>query len=235
MKDTTTAMANDMPPPFKLERELTLMPNEFRERLSASTRSRKSSAARSAVKRTRNERHSATGVSKPASGNSNSRYTYKNDYDFILRHNNDYNKGFQDESTELVSSSCYIDASHHHMTSIGEHENLFNQMERAYSIKTPPTNMHIHDLMEPLDDWPGVETIKEKKYAVLPSINKQTPSPTKSDVTLSAISQSPSHCSYSNQFDYGRDRMEQEADFFADYRINSSVIHATPRQNPLPL
>ena len=232
MKDIASAMANDMPPPpFKLERELTLMPNEFRERLSASTRSRKSSAARSAANRARMGRHSASRVTKPLSGQSNSRYTYNNDYDFSLRHNNDYNEVFHGNTNELISSSSYIDASNH-MTSIGEHEHILQEMERAYSIKTPPTNMLIHDLMEPLEDWPGGDTIKEKKYTVLPSINKPTPSPTKSDVTLSSLTST--QYSVGNQLDYGRDRMEQEADFFADYRINSSVIHATPRQNPLP-
>lgn len=237
MKDSTTIMENNMPPPpFKLERELTLMPSEFRERLSASTRSRKSSAARSAARRSRNERHSATHISKPNFENSNARYSYQNDNDFVHQHNNDniYKQEFYDENQELNSSSRYYDASHQ-MTSIGEQENLFEQMERAYSIKTPPINMHMRDLIEPLEDWNNVESIKEKKYPVLPSIGKQPSSPAKSDVTLNnSLSSHLSHNSYSNQLDYGRDKMEQEADFFADYRINTSLVQATPRQNPLP-
>lgn len=249
MKDTTSMMANDMPPPpFKLERELTLMPNEFRERLSASTRSRKSSAARSAVRRSRHERHSAAPrVSKPPTVYGSSRHTYINDYNNIVQrskdnmynnnnsHDNVYNQSLQYEDTELQNSGKYYDANHKVM-SFGEQETLFNTMERAYSIKTPPTNMNIHDLTEPpLDDWNSNEVIKEKKYAVLPSIGKQTPSPTKSDVILhNPVDSLSSHYSYSNQLDYGRSRMEQEADFFADFRVNTSVVQATPRQNPLP-
>ena len=244
MKDTTSAMADNMPPPpFKLERELTLMPSEFRERLSASTRSRKSSAARSAARRSRNDRHSAsTRVSRPSMDHVNSRYMYGHDYD---NDNIMYNHGFTNNNTELDSSSRFYDANRQ-MVSIGEQENIYKEMEHAYSIKTPatnmnysiktpPTSMSVRDLMEPLEDWNAKGTIKEKKYAVLPSIGKRTPSPTKTDTTLHNSNDSKlSNYSYSNQLDYGRDKMEQEADFFADFRINTSQVQATPRQNPLP-
>lgn len=255
MKDTTSTMADNMPPPpFKLERESTLMPSEFRERLSASTRSRKSSAARSAAssvarsaaRRSRNDRHSASvRVSRQSMDHVNSRFSYENDYDKMLQHSNSisyYNQHFGDNNIELNSSSRFYDANHQ-MASIGEQENIYRDMQDPYSfktsprsmnysIKTPPTSMSIGDLMEPLEDWNTKDTIKEKKYAVLPSIGK-SPSPTKTDSHNSNNSKL-SHYSYSNQLDYGRDRMEQEADFFADFRINTSEVHATPRQNPLP-
>ena len=262
MKDTTSTMADNMPPPpFKLERESTLMPSEFLERLSASTRSRKSSAARSAAssaarsaaRRSRNDRHSASvRVSRQPMDHVNSRFTYENDYEKMLHHSNSvsyYNQHFGDDNTELNSSSRFYDANLQ-MASIGEQENIYRDTERTYpqdpylintsprnmnySIATPPTSMSIRDLMEPLEDWNAKDSIKEKKYAVLPSIGK-TPSPTKPDATSHNSNNSGlSNYSYSNQLDYGRDRMEQEADFFADFRINTSEVHATPRQNPLP-
>ena len=246
-------MADNMPPPpFKLEREITLMPSEFRERLSASTRSRKSSAARSAASsaarsaaRRRNDRHSASiRAHRQSMDYVNSRYIYENDYGNMPYHghnNSIYNQHFGEDNAELNSSSRFYEGNLQ-MASIGEQENTYRGTDHqysptrnmSYSIKTPPTSMSIRDLMEPLEDWNAKDAIKEKKYAVLPSIGK-TPSPVKSDANLHNSNNSESaNYSYSNQLDYGRDRMEQEADFFADFRINTSEVHATPRQNPLP-
>lgn len=77
------------------------------------------------------------------------------------------------------------------------------------------------------DDSDHTQDIKQKKYPVLPSIGR-------------TFDDQQSQDEYSdedptiNQLDFTRERMETEADFFADYRVNTSVVKPTPRTAPLP-
>ncbi|KAH3886543.1 uncharacterized protein LOC127842806 [Dreissena polymorpha] len=111
----------------------------------------------------------------------------------------------------------------------------YNRSEEEDSrVKTPPENMHIKDIMSSLEDWGGSkETIREKKYTVLPSINKTVRSDTGSSRSRYSAGQA-SNLSMNNQLDFSRDKIEEDADFFADFRVNTSNIKPTPRQDPLP-
>ncbi|WAR01382.1 hypothetical protein MAR_007940 [Mya arenaria] len=143
-------------------------------------------------------------------------------------HNNDDNNG------ELASTSSHIELN-------GDVKFMFDSVyynqepEGGFSIKTPPQNMQMKDIMSSLDDW-GKEkdVIREKKYAVLPSIHKSSSSGTYRNNSPTSVGGLSSTVSVNNQLDFSRDRMEDDADFFADFRVNTSNIKPTPRQDPLP-
>lgn len=247
-----------MPPPFKLEREVTLMPNEFRERLSAKHKSRKTSAARPGMTRSHSSKP-ATGKFRYSTENSYHSSNYGNDsttsqspvtearYVKSVKISkdtpenvtspqssllSDTNNNIQGHGGELQSKTSHIELS-------GEVKFMLDnayanyEAEGGFSVRTPPKNMQIKDLMIPLDNWNNKEAIREKKYTVLPSINKTSKSPDESDsVVLS--NRNSSGFSTNNQLDFFRDKIEQDADFFADFRVNTSKVKPTPRQNPLP-
>lgn len=255
MRDSAETMAENVsaPPPFKLEREVTLMPNEFHERLSAKHKSRKSSAAMSAAHRSQS--------SKPSTGKF--RYSKENTYTSNYRQDSGVSQSPQMEA-HYVKTVKIMRA---HESSLSPHNTFFSdsnnnqgelkstsshieltgdvkfmldnaytnsESEGGFTVKTPPKNMQIKDLIIPLDDWNQKETIREKKYAVLPSIqHKQSASPEDSEsVTFS--NRISSGYSINNQLDFFRDKIEEEADFFADFRVNTSTVKPTPRQDPLP-
>ena len=66
--------------------------------------------------------------------------------------------------------------------------------------------------------------IAQKKYPVLPSIGKALEE-SKPEEDEEEDEEDPTL----NQLDYTREKMETEADFFADYRVNTSVVKPTPR------
>ncbi|KAK3589798.1 hypothetical protein CHS0354_015801 [Potamilus streckersoni] len=104
-------------------------------------------------------------------------------------------------------------------------ENLFDN--QASNIITPK-DLNFHDLMEPLERLASPHhVILERKYPVLPSIGQKVP-------TIDGSDSQSFRSSTLNQLDYTRDKIEQDADFFADYRLNTSIVKVTPRQNPLP-
>ena len=77
------------------------------------------------------------------------------------------------------------------------------------------------------DDSDQTQDIKQRKYPVLPSIGRAfDDQQSQGDVS----DDDPTI----NQLDYTREKMETEADFFADYRVNTSVVKPTPRTAPLP-
>ncbi|KAK3083921.1 hypothetical protein FSP39_005398 [Pinctada imbricata] len=102
------------------------------------------------------------------------------------------------------------------------------------SSRVVPTPVsHTNELTVPIEDFTNTqEHIKERKYPVLPSIGQR------SKTLLSSCGSEHTdindNSSTINQLDFTRERMEVEADFFADYRINTSKVKVTPRQNPLP-
>ncbi|XP_045171801.1 uncharacterized protein LOC123533899 [Mercenaria mercenaria] len=243
------------PPPFKLEREVTLMPNEFRERMSARHKSRKSSAARSEIK--------VSHSSKPATGKL--RYSTENSYmsnntqDFdaspssrketnhvktvkipkeqqesMLSPNDSFLNDDNNNQGELKSTSCHI-ALTGDIKFMLDNAYANYESEGGFTVKTPPQNMQIKDLMIPLDEWNNKDTVQEKKYTVLPSIKHKTSNSSSDDTESVANSnRTSSGFSFNNQLDFFRDRIEQDADFFADFRVNTSKVKATPRQDPLP-
>lgn len=97
---------------------------------------------------------------------------------------------------------------------------------RSRNLAAPtPINLNFQDLVQPLEDYSQVQkNITERKYPILPSINKSFEGGPE-------VLRRESTC---NQLDYTREKMENEADFFSEYRVNTSLVKATPRQNPLP-
>ena len=315
--------------PFKLERESTLMPAEFRERLSASHKSRKSSAAKTI--KTRSRQHTATlrystensnistihqntdnmtgpnrGMSDSCPSTYNARAEYdkvietrnealaqnrnsedvfdetggddeefrgdrtytldKSDIQHLLHNMNNMHSDMEGEdhkdengnhtyrkenhvntshgesvrsgSESLRGGSVELQSTSAHIELTGEVKFMFDSayqnMEQAASFgaRTPPKHMQIKDLVRSLDDWGSNDTIQEKKYAVLPSIHRNSQPENYSSGRHSTGNSS--NVSINNQLDFYRDKIEEDADFFADFRVNTSTVKPTPRQDPLP-
>lgn len=87
-----------------------------------------------------------------------------------------------------------------------------------------PIQLGIKDILN--YDMDDIQEIKQKKYPVLPSIGKPFHDPKQEEVD----DDDPTI----NQLDFTREHIENEADFFADYRVNTSVVKPTPRTVPLP-
>ncbi|XP_060587378.1 uncharacterized protein DDB_G0283697-like [Ruditapes philippinarum] len=257
MRDSgeTVTEAARAPPPFKLEREVTLMPKEFKERLSAKHKSRKSSAARSEKK--------GNYSFKPTTA----KFKYSSENSYMSNHTNDselshstyteshFNKtvkiptehddGMQSNNDNFLNNNNNnkgeLKSTSSHIALTGEVKFMLDnayanyESEGGFNVKTPPTNMQIKDLMIPLDEWNNKETIQEKKYTVLPSIKHRTSNTSSEDTESATYSQrNSSGFSFNNQLDFFRDKIEEDADFFADFRVNTSKVKATPRQDPLP-
>lgn len=107
----------------------------------------------------------------------------------------------------------------------------------TYTVPTP-VNANLNELVDPLQELTQIH-IKEKKYPVLPSINKTSSSP-RSNTSKNSLNNeltdefSLVRESTKNQMDFSRERMEKEADFFADHRVQSKKVKITPRIHPLP-
>lgn len=96
-----------------------------------------------------------------------------------------------------------------------------------YMAVPTPVNLNMRDIIEPLEEWSRVQgNIRERKYPVLPKIGKRSKESSKRKKQFEAVNY--------NQLDYTRDKMETEADFFSDYRLNTSCVKETPKHNPLP-
>jgi hypothetical protein len=110
------------------------------------------------------------------------------------------------------------------------------EMSRTYTVPTP-IDRNLTEVVDPLREFTQVN-IMEKKYYVLPSITKKssTPYSTRSEnsVDNESLEKSLMRELTKNQMDFSREKMEKEADFFADHRINTSTVKVTPRVNPLP-
>lgn len=242
-----------LPPSFKLERELTLMPSEFQERLSAKHRSQKSAHSTASTRAQHRQSSSKSRKSKGSlcltTENSNLSGLYEYDYngnpDTLHGHQSFNNMSprignntpvsdamdtkMEDfQSPELNSTSAHIKLNHETKFMF---DNAYSnrESEGGLFVQTPPQDLHIRDLMIPLNEWGSHETIREKKYTVLPSISKSPGSDTESYKYTEA-----SETLANNQLDFTRDKIEQDADFFADFRVNTSHIKPTPRQDPLP-
>ena len=110
----------------------------------------------------------------------------------------------------------------------------FGTPDHASSRVVPtPVNVNLNEIVVPIEDFTNTqEHIKERKYPVLPSIGQR--SRTMLSSSDSESNDTNDNSSTINQLDFTREKMEVEADFFADYRINTSKVKVTPRQNPLP-
>ena len=236
MKSTTNSNNEaSLPLTFQLQREKTLMPKEFRERMSARHKTHKSSAARSSsqtqksrIKVPSQNSHTGSIAMDANSSQSHVNGFYKSPTDFDqTRFSYLYNNNERKEDKELISSSSHIALNEDFKFMM---DNAYANYEGngMYSIKTPPSNMHIGDLMTPLEEW-GSNSIREKKYTVLPSIKSP-----QSDNNSSIHRRLSIGSSQNNQLDFTRDKIEKEADFFADFRVNTSRVKPTPRQEPLP-
>lgn len=83
-----------------------------------------------------------------------------------------------------------------------------------------PADLQFLDITRPLDH---LTDLHERKYAVLPSIGG-----------IKNLHHDEENLMHLNQLDYTRDHIEEEADFFSDYRTNTSLVKMTPKNNPLP-
>lgn len=235
---------------FKLERE----PTQFHECLSAHLHSRKSSAARSTVRkqgqssqsrqttatlRYNNELSNMNFInfdteSDPGDASPKSAKTYVTHERTNTKDENFNEQESEDEGVELVSTSSHIELNGGMKCML---DNAYANSAGESGLKTPPRNLQIKDLMIPLDDWGTKDhAIREKKYTVLPSIHSTpTSDGERTDFNTARHSISSSFSmNTGNQLDFFRDKIEQEADFFADFRVNTSKVKATPRQDPLP-
>lgn len=266
MRESAETMAENVlvPPSFKLEREVTLMPNEFRERLSAKHKNRKSSAEMSAARISRSSKHSTSKL----------RYSMENSYTSYHATDSEgsgspqteahyvktmtaprqlqdsmtspHNSFLRDKHKTLVEH--HYGADHEELQSTSSHleltgdvkfmlDNAYANIESdgGFSVRTPPQNMQIRDLIIPLDDWNNnKETIREKKYTVLPSIRNKRSTSSEETENIALSNRSSSGYSVNNQLDFFRDKIEEDADFFADFRVNTTKVAPTPRQDPLP-
>lgn len=170
----------------------------------------------------------------------------------------DYGTGFSSHSTsadpmsmddsddphsvneELNSSSYHLDVNDDlvHINKDELMQDSFHDCEasRTYTVPTP-IDFNLTEVVDPLREFTQV-SIMEKKYYVLPSITKTsgTPYSTRSEnsVDNEPLEKSLLRELTKNQMDFSREKMEKEADFFADHRINTSTVKVTPRINPLP-
>lgn len=107
----------------------------------------------------------------------------------------------------------------------------------TYTVPTP-VNANLNELVDPLQELTQIH-IKEKKYPVLPSITKSSCSP-RSNTSKNSLNNELTdeftlvRETTKNQMDFSRERMEKEADFFADHRVQSKKVKITPRIHPLP-
>lgn len=140
----------------------------------------------------------------------------------------------EDEQDEMDDDSCASSSSelsnsviNMPINHIDSDNNRVPNLDTSRQMAVPtPVNLNLRDIMEPLDEWSRVQSgIRERKYPVLPKIGKMKKE--------SGKKQNYDMVNY-NQLDYTREKMENEADFFSDYRINTSRVKETPRQNPLP-
>lgn len=270
MRDSAETMAENVsaPPPFKLEREVTLMPNEFRERLSAKHKSRKSSAGRSAIRQSESSKPSTgrlrystentytsnyrqdSGVNQSPlasyrqdsevnqSPMSEAKYVksvkiFKEPHEDKISSHNTFSSDTNNNQGELKSTSCHIELTGD-VKFMLDNAYANHESEGDFTVKTPPKNMQIKDIMIPLDDWNNKDTIQEKKYTVLPSIQHKKSVSSEDSESVTFSNRNSSGFSINNQLDFFRDKIEQDADFFADFRVNTSTVKPTPRQDPLP-
>ncbi|XP_062590934.1 uncharacterized protein LOC134271168 [Saccostrea cucullata] len=154
-----------------------------------------------------------------------------------------------DDSDEPASIGEELNSSSYHLDMDGElvpinKDELQDtcsdcEASRTYTVPTPVSfiNNNANELVDPLQEINQVN-IKEKKYPVLPSISKKSCTPRSLPSETSLDNELLEKCLVreltKNQMDFSRERMEKEADFFADHRINTSKVKATPRTNPLP-
>lgn len=242
---------------LSLENEATLVTNDFREHRSARIQSRKSSGARSIKGGTGNisqqtatlrynteisnlnvisfqtKTDSELGLISPKSAKSIEQSEPQELKDNTFTTVEDTVK--ENNEKELISTSSHIELNGD-MKFMLDNAYANYHSEGGLSVRTPPRNLQIKDLMIPLDDWGSKEhgMIREKKYTVLPSIHS-TPTPDGQGSVFNTARDSVSTTvSINNQLDFFRDKIEQEADFFADFRVNTSKVKVTPRQDPLP-
>ncbi|XP_021361437.1 uncharacterized protein LOC110455575 [Mizuhopecten yessoensis] len=136
-----------------------------------------------------------------------------------------------DEKSSVSSEELSNTFSHLPINHIDNDNNRipFIDTSRQTSVPTP-VNLNLRDIIEPLEEWSRVQSgIQERKYPVLPKIGKK-----KNKSKESGRDNKQFEMVNYNQLDYTREKMENEADFFSDYRINTSCVKETPRQNPLP-
>jgi hypothetical protein len=145
-----------------------------------------------------------------------------------------------DERERLAREHCDVgddeDISDDELDCYSTHLPLGNQNEmdgespfsnERFGAPVPtPNQLGIKDILS--EDGDQVQDIKQKKYPVLPSIGRTYEGSTEEDDIED--DDDPTL----NQLDYTREKMETEADFFADYRVNTSVVKPTPRNAPLP-
>ena len=118
-----------------------------------------------------------------------------------------------------------------------ENSTVEREVNLTYTVPTP-VSFNINELVDPLQELTQIQ-IKEKKYPVLPSIMKTSCSP-KSNTSKTSLMDElrDEFClvreTTKNQMDFSREKMEKEADFFADHRVQSKKVKITPRINPLP-
>ncbi|XP_060073959.1 uncharacterized protein LOC132553707 [Ylistrum balloti] len=126
-------------------------------------------------------------------------------------------------SVELPSTAMNLPINH-----IDNDNNRIPIMDTSRQMAVPtPVNLNLRDIIEPLEEWSRVQSgIRERKYPVLPKIGKMKKESGHDKQKYDMVNY--------NQLDYTREKMENEADFFSDYRINTSRVKETPRQNPLP-
>jgi len=243
---------------FKIERQP--RPDEFHDSLSARINSRKSSAVRSPIKKrgqaNLNHSRQTTATSRTKTEMTNMNFIHFAaekeagkvnseclEADILNPKTNSIEEQFcekaEEDSAVDVSNNDELVSTSSHIELNGEMklmlENEYQLLEGGRSVKTPPRNMQIKDLIVPLDDWGSKDaTIREKKFAVLPSIHS-TPTSDRAEKELNTARTSiSSTVSINNQLDFFRDKIEQEADFFADFRVNTSNVKVTPRQDILP-
>lgn len=222
---------------FRLEREATLMPGQYNERLHSSHKGWRGSKPKSDNRKTRKGNVNSVTVRYNNDNNSSKfdRESPKNQfiqnaqtakqYDYRMKTPTSF---YSDQNLVYRSSHNKL---HEDMKFIIENAYANKESEDGFTVKTPPQNMQIRDLVNTLDEWDSKEAIREKKYTVLPSIN---PTGKTDNGVISCSIGASSSFSVNNQLDFFRDKIEQDADFFVDYRVNTSKVKPTPRQQPLP-
>ncbi|XP_033748064.1 uncharacterized protein LOC117333051 [Pecten maximus] len=134
----------------------------------------------------------------------------------------------QEDEMDDKSSVSSLELSNMPINHIDNDNNIIPILDTSRQMAVPtPVNLNLRDIIEPLDEWSRVQSgIRERKYPVLPKIGKMKKESGHDKQNFDMVNY--------NQLDYTREKMENEADFFSDYRINTSRVKETPRQNPLP-
>lgn len=134
------------------------------------------------------------------------------------------------DEDDLSDGDGELDCYSSHIPLDPEHEMLGESPYSNEHFGAPvptPIQLGIKDILG--EDKEQIQDIAQKKYPVLPSIGKALEE-SKPEDDVEEDEDDPTL----NQLDYTRERMETEADFFADYRVNTSVVKPTPRNVPLP-